>query len=67
MNQVSYDTKVNLIKGTTTTKGLRIDAQLDEGIYEKGKTFSEKEMSKLYLERHKKYPNWNYTVKPQKT
>jgi len=40
---------------------------LDEGIYEKGKTFSEKEMSKLYLERHKKHPNWNNTIKPQKT
>jgi hypothetical protein len=63
----SYEIIVNLIKGTTTTKGLSIDAQLDVGSYEKGKTFSEKEMSKLHLERHKKHPNWNYTIKPQKT
>jgi hypothetical protein len=63
----SYETVVNLIKGTTTTKGLRIDSQLDVGFYEKGKTFSEKEMAKLELERHKKHPNWNYTIKPQKT
>ena len=62
----SYETVINLIRGTTTTKGLSIDAQLDDGIYEKGKTFSEKDMSKLYLERHKKHPNWNYTIKPQK-
>ncbi len=62
----SYEIIVNLIKGTTTKKGLKIDAQLDETIYEKGKTFSEEEMSKLNLERHEKHPNWNYTIKPQK-
>jgi len=54
LQNVANETIVNLIKGTTTTKGLRIDAQLDDGIYEKGKTFSEKEMAKLDLERHKK-------------
>ncbi len=56
----SYEIIVNLIKGTTTTKGLSIDAQLDEGIYEKGKTFSEKEMLKLHLERHKKHKTGIY-------
>jgi len=51
----SYEIIVNLIKGTTTKKGLKIDAHLDETTYEKGKTFSEEEMSKLNLERHKKH------------
>lgn len=67
LQNFANETIVNLVKGTTTTKGLRIDAQLDDGIYEKGKTFSEKEMAKLDLERQKKHPNWNYTIKQQKT
>ena len=52
------------IRGTTTSKGLTVRAQLDEGIYKKGKKATREEVEKLCLTSHEVCPKWNYTVSP---
>jgi hypothetical protein len=58
---------LNFIPGTTTEKGLSIDAKLDSTIYEKGISISKKEMKSLNIHFRKFCPNLNYTIKPQKS
>lgn len=59
----SYEMVVNLISSTKTNKGLKVQAQLDDGIYEKGIKVSDEEFNSINLIQHKKHPNWNYTLK----
>jgi hypothetical protein len=60
----SYRTIVELIGATTTTKGLRIRAERDDGYYETGVKVSDKELAALPLTRHKFHGDWNYTLTP---
>jgi hypothetical protein len=62
---VSYETVVNLIGGTTTKTGLKVKAILDTNYYETGLEVTPSEMDQIKLERHKKFPDWNYTISPQ--
>ena len=62
---VSREVVVNLIASTTTTMGLRINADLDEEIYEKGRKVSDDEMEELNIRRHLFHGNWNYTFRPR--
>ena len=62
----SYETVVNLIGATKTTKGLTIKADLDEAKYEKGLKVSDREMSLLNITRHNFHGEWNYTISPSK-
>lgn len=55
-----------LLKGTTTTKGLIVDAELDSTLYEKGIKVSDQEMKSLSIHRRKLCPNLNYTINPEK-
>ncbi|MFH0728050.1 MAG: hypothetical protein V2B19_17120 [Pseudomonadota bacterium] len=59
-----YETVVNFIKTTMNSKGLKADAFLVTKDYEKGKKISDEQMSSLAekLERHKIFPDWNYTL-----
>lgn len=59
---VSHETMVSLIGGTTTKKGLKIEAQLDDGKYETGKKISDEELSGLNLERDDFHGDWNYSI-----
>jgi hypothetical protein len=61
---ISYETVVNLISSTTTKKGLRIKANLDNREYNTGKKISNSEMKKLKITYDSTLPNWNYTVSP---
>lgn len=61
----SYETIISLIQATTTQKGLKIKANLDKSLYEKGEKVSDEEMSKLNLQRHLFHGDWNYTISPQ--
>jgi hypothetical protein len=54
-----------LIRGTTTTTGLVVDAQLDEKIYRKGRKVSEVRFKELRLSAHDICPLWNYTFSPR--
>jgi hypothetical protein len=53
------------IRGTTTTTGLTVTAQLLDGRYPTGETVSDAEMGRLNLERHAVCPTWNYTICPR--
>ena len=57
-----YEVIINFIKNTTTEKGLEIFARLDRKKYEKGKKFSDDEMSKIKIDCHELFPMWNYTI-----
>ena len=58
----SYRVIVALIANTTTKKGLKINAELDEGNYPVGVKISNKELAAVPLTRHEFHGDWNYTV-----
>jgi transposase len=62
----SYETIVNLISHTTTKKGLKVQAELDDRKYEIGKKPPKKEIASLLLVRHEINPRWNYTLSPRR-
>jgi hypothetical protein len=47
-----------------TTTGLKIEACLNEKIYEKGLKVTDTEMKALNFERSNICPQWNYTIRP---
>jgi hypothetical protein len=58
----SLETIVNLIAGTTTENGLKVNAMKDTNIYQKGIKVSDEEMKKINLKRDDFKGNWNYTI-----
>lgn len=61
----SFEVIVQCIAATTTSKGLRIQAALDQTIYEKGIKVTDAQMKQLHIERHQFHGDWNYTIKPR--
>lgn len=61
-----YETIVNLISRTTTTKGLKVICRLDRRKYPTGKKISNEEMKKVNIERNKFHGDWNYIIRPHK-
>jgi hypothetical protein len=61
---INRATVVNLIGNTRTTKGLKISAQLDEAIYQKGIKISDRELSEVFLEKDEFHGEWNYIILP---
>ena len=59
---INYEMIINLIKGTTTRKGLKINAKMDRKLYKIGKKISEVEFEKIKIKEHKINPKWNYTI-----
>lgn len=55
---------VSLINATTTTKGLKVKANLDERIYTTGIKVTEEEKNKLNIQRNDFHGEWNYTISP---
>lgn len=62
---VDRATVVNLIGNTTTEKGLRINAKLDENFYEKGRKIPDRVFAKISLEKDQFHGEWNYTIVPK--
>jgi len=62
---LDWETMLALIRGTTTTTGLAVEAFLHEGVYKTGGTVSDADMETLNIERHAVCPNWNYTLRPR--
>lgn len=62
----SREVAVNLIGGTTTDKGLRIHAELDENDYPAGVKVSDAALADLALERDKFHGEWNYRLNPRR-
>ena len=63
---VSYETIVQLIGSTTSTQGLTIRCELDEGTYQTGTRVADDELSAVRIERQEFHGEWNYTIFPAK-
>ncbi len=61
----TFDTMLSLIRGTSNTTGLLVDAFLIDQAYQKGIKTADDIMDHLNLERHPICPNWNYTFRPR--
>jgi hypothetical protein len=55
---------VELISATTTRTGLRVQADIDTGVYPLGQKVTDKELAALPIDGHQWRPDWNYTVRP---
>jgi transposase len=62
---ISRHAVVSLIGATTSTAGLKVYAQLDEGSYERGVKVSDTDLAAVNLTRDQFHGEWNYTIKPQ--
>ena len=62
---VSHEVIVNLIAGTTTAKGLKVQAELDRAEYPAGRTVSKKEIAEINIRRDGFHGEWNYTILPR--
>jgi hypothetical protein len=60
----TYRTVVELIAATTTSTGLRVEADLDEGYYPTGEKISDRDFNALPVTRHDWHGDWNYTIRP---
>jgi hypothetical protein len=58
----SYRVMVELIANTTTRKGLKVKAELDQGHYPIGVKVTDKQLAAVPLTRHEWHGDWNYTV-----
>lgn len=63
---VSHQVIVNLIAGTTTAKGLRVQAALDTNKYPTGIKVTDEQMAALRIVPAAFHGEWNYTVKPRR-
>ena len=61
----SYRTIVELAAATTTATGLKVRAEWDDAVYEKGIKITDKELKALPIEYADWHGEWNYTVKPE--
>ena len=61
----SIEVVVNLIANTTTIKGLKVKARINENTYNKGLKISDKEMAKLNIKRSEFSGEWNYVISPK--
>ena len=62
---VSHEVIVNLIAATTTTTGLKVQAELDTGVYPVGRQVSEQEVAEINISRDSFHGEWNYTISPR--
>lgn len=60
----SHEVVVNLIAGTTTRTGLKIEAELDTNAYPQGIHVTDEELEKIKIERADFHGEWNYTILP---
>ena len=62
---VDYETVVNLISNTTTSKGLTVTCRLDRSKYKTGIKVSDEEFDAINLKRNHFHGEWNYTISPE--
>jgi hypothetical protein len=61
---VSYEVTVNLIANTTTQKGLKIRAQLDNRKYPTGIKVTDDELAQVQIKKDDFHGEWNYQILP---
>lgn len=60
----SYEVVINSIAATTTSKGLKVYARLDERDYPKKIEVSDADLAAVKLARDEFHPEWNYSISP---
>jgi len=60
----TYRVIVELIAATTTSTGLRVQADLDTGSYPLKQKVTDAELAAIPLRRHEWHGDWNYTIEP---
>jgi len=63
---ISREAVVQLIGSTKTTKGLKIEAQIDYRDYKKGIEIDDKDFDRIAITRDKFHGEWNYIISPMK-
>lgn len=63
----TYRVIVELIAATTTRKGLKVQADLDQGYYPRGVKVTDAELAAVPLKAHEWHGEWNYTVAASRT
>jgi hypothetical protein len=58
----NYDTILRYISSTKTKQGLRVNAFLNDKVYEKGIKISDQQMKEIKIEFYHTLPQWNYTI-----
>ena len=61
---IDRQTIVSLIAATTSTKGLKVYAQLDENTYERGVKVTDTELAAVNLTPNAFHGEWNYVITP---
>jgi len=61
---VSRQAVVSLIGATTSTRGLKAFAQLDEHTYERGIRITDQQLAEVNLTTDQFHGEWNYTISP---
>jgi len=61
---ISHEVIINLIAGTTTQKGLKVHAELDDSLYPSGIKVSDEEFEKIRITRNEFHGEWNYRIDP---
>ena len=62
----SHEIIINLIANTTTQKGLKIQAEIDTGLYRKGIKVTNREIANVNVKKAGFHGEWNYTIMPSK-
>ena len=61
---VSHEVIIQLIAGTTTTEGLKIQAKLNASTYPIGVKVTKQELAGVHLQRDAFHGEWNYCILP---
>ncbi|MDO9585311.1 MAG: ISAzo13 family transposase [Syntrophales bacterium] len=61
-----YETIVNLISRTVTSKGLEVRCQLDQRMYPTGTVVTDEEWESIKLQPAEFHGDWNYTIRSRK-
>ena len=61
----SYETILNFIRTTTSNTGFLCQAELDKTDYQTGIAVQQQEFDQLLLRKHRRFPDWNYTIFPR--
>lgn len=56
---------VSIIAATTTSKGLRVRAEIDRGKYPLKVKVPWKDVLCIRLRKHRVHGDWNYTIRPR--
>ena len=61
---ITHKVIVGLIGATTTNIGLKVQCQLDDGIYAKGRRITDRQLAEVNLHPNRFHGEWNYTIRP---